>query len=95
MEAPETPIRAAAAETGAYTPRNRRRASDATIEGAGTLVVASCAYWLMGLDIVQHLVFVFPETLLIALAFMLLFGRYTGYRLSEIKRFKAIRNLRR
>jgi hypothetical protein len=36
MEAPETPIRAAAAETGAYTPRNRRRASDATI-GAGTV----------------------------------------------------------
>jgi hypothetical protein len=72
-----------------------RGAGDATIEGAGTLFVASCAYWLMGLDIVQHLVFVFPEILLIALAFMLLFGRYTGYRLSEIKRFKAIRGLRK
>jgi hypothetical protein len=72
-----------------------RGAGDATIEGAGTLFVASCAYWLMGLDIVQHLVFVFPETLLVALAFMLLFGRYTGYRLSEIKRFKAIRGLRK
>lgn len=72
-----------------------RGANDAIIEGVGTLVVASFAYWLMGLDIVRHLVFVFPETLLIILAFMLLFGRYTGYRLSEIRRFKAIRELRR
>jgi hypothetical protein len=72
-----------------------RGASDAITEGAGTLVVASCAYWLMGLDIVQHLVFVFPETLLVLLAFMLMFGRYTGYRLSEIKRFKAIKGLRK
>jgi len=72
-----------------------RGAGDAITEGAGTLVVASFAYWLMGLDIVRHLVFVFPETLLVALAFMLLFGRYTGYRLSEIKRFKAIKGLRK
>jgi hypothetical protein len=39
--------------------------------------------------LVQHLAFVFPELLLVVLAAMLLLGRYTGYRLSELVRFRS------
>ena len=67
-----------------------RGAGDAVKEGFGTLVVASLAYVLMGQENLEHLMFVFPELLLVLLAVMLLAGRYTGYRLSELFRFKAI-----
>ena len=67
-----------------------RGAGDAVKEGFGTLVVASLAYVLMGQENLEHLMFVFPELLLVLLALMLLAGRYTGYRLSELFRFKAI-----
>ncbi len=68
-----------------------RGAADAMIDGAGTLFVAAIAYWVMGLPTVRHVVFVFPEVLLILLAITLLIGRYTGYRLSEIRRFRALK----
>jgi hypothetical protein len=35
--------------------------------------------------------FVFPELLLVTLAATLLLGRYTGYRLTELARFRALR----
>jgi len=35
-------------------------------------------------------VFMFPELLLIVLAITLALGRYTGYRLTELKRFRAL-----
>lgn len=37
----------------------------------------------------QYLLFVFPELLLVVLAVILLLGRYTGYRLSELWRFRS------
>jgi len=46
----------------------------------------------MGLGWLEHLVFTFPEILLIILALVLLAGRYTGYRLLELGRFKALIN---
>jgi len=58
---------------------------------AGTLVVASLAYLVFTSDTVQHLVFVFPELLLLVLAAMLLTGRYTGFRLLELRRFRSLR----
>jgi hypothetical protein len=39
---------------------------------------------------VRHFVLVFPELLLVLLALTLLMGRYTGYRLTELMRFKAL-----
>jgi hypothetical protein len=45
----------------------------------------------MGLASVAHLIFVFPELLLLVVAAALLAGRYTGYRLLELRRFKALR----
>jgi hypothetical protein len=38
--------------------------------------------------LLTHLMFVFPELLLVVLAITLLLGRYTGYRLSELWRFR-------
>ena len=67
-----------------------RGAVEALQEGGGTLVIAALSYFVMSLDLVQHLVFVFPELLLVVLAATLLLGRYSGYRLLELLRFKPL-----
>jgi len=59
-------------------------------EGVGTLVVASLAYMVMTWAPLEHLVFVFPELLLVLLGATLLLGRYSGYRLLELFRFRAL-----
>ncbi|WP_372798756.1 inactive transglutaminase family protein [Litorivivens sp.] len=64
-------------------------AGDAMKEGAGSLFTAVLGYLLMTNDILVHMFFVFPELLLCMLAITLLFGRYTGYRLTELWRFRA------
>jgi len=69
-----------------------RGAWDAMVQGAGSLFSASIAYLVMTNDYAKHLVFVFPELLLIVIAMMLLMGRYRGYRLSELYRFKSLVN---
>lgn len=63
---------------------------DAVIQGLGSLAVAAMAFVAMSNTWLQHLVSLFPETLLILLAFTLLMGRYTGYRLSEYWRFRSV-----
>ena len=63
--------------------------SEAIQQGFGSLAVASLGYLVMSNDAMSHLIFVFPETLLIILAATLLLGRYTGYRLTELWRFRA------
>jgi hypothetical protein len=63
---------------------------DAMIEAAGTAVIASLAFYMMSRESIQHLVFVFPESLLIILGLTLLMGRYSGYRLSELIRFRRL-----
>ena len=67
-----------------------RGAGEAMRAGVGSMLVAVLAYLVMGMDWLEHLVFTFPELLLIVLAVVLLLGRYTGYRVSELKRFKAL-----
>jgi hypothetical protein len=67
-----------------------RGPADAIRGGVGSLVVAMLAYLGMGMKWLEHLIFVFPELLLIALAIVILLGRYTGYRLTELTRFKAL-----
>ena len=56
---------------------------------AGSLLVAVLAYLLMRISQVQYWAFYFPELLLILLAGILMIGRYTGYRISELIRFKT------
>ncbi len=67
-----------------------RGAADAMRAGFGSLIVAIAAYIGMGMPWLEHLIFTFPELLLLVLAIVLLAGRYTGYRLLEIDRFKAL-----
>jgi len=67
-----------------------RGAADAMRAGLGSLVVAIAAYIFMGLGWLEHLIFTFPELLLVILAAVVLVGRYTGYRLTELRRFKEL-----
>lgn len=63
--------------------------SEALQQGVGSLAVASLGFLVMSNDTFNHMIFVFPEILLIILAITLLLGRYTGYRLTELWRFRA------
>jgi hypothetical protein len=63
---------------------------EAIKQGLGSLLAASLAYLVMHNREVQHLFFVFPEMLLVLLAATLLLGRYSGYRLLELLRFKVL-----
>ena len=67
-----------------------RGATDAIRAGLGSLMIAIFAYIFMGMGWLEHLVFTFPELLLIILAIVVLAGRYTGYRLTELRRFRAL-----
>ena len=69
---------------------DERGASEALKSGVGSLVAATISYWAMSIEPLQYLVFAFPELLLILLAVILWFGQYRGYRLFELKRFKAL-----
>ena len=59
-------------------------------QGSGSLLVAVLAYLAMNSAIVQHVTFNFLGLQLVILAAVLLMGNYTGYRLSELKRFKPL-----
>lgn len=63
--------------------------AEALQQGIGSLAVAALGFLVMSNIILNHMIFVFPEMLLIILAFTLILGRYTGYRLVELWRFRA------
>ena len=59
-------------------------------QGGGSLFVAVCAYLSMSSFFVQHFTFNFLGLQLVLLALVLIMGNYTGFRLSELKRFKPL-----
>lgn len=63
---------------------------DVLIQGSGSLLVATLSYLLMKMPLISHLSFNFPELNLVIIAAILLMGQYTGYRLSELKRFRDL-----
>jgi hypothetical protein len=63
---------------------------DSVRQGISSLLVAALIYGVISNKHVAHLIFVFPELLLIVLAMTILLGRYTGYRLLEVKRFGVL-----
>ncbi|MBX7137257.1 MAG: UUP1 family membrane protein [Oligoflexia bacterium] len=65
-------------------------AASALRQALGTLLVASLTYLLIRISVLEHLVFVFPELLLVVLAVCILLGRYSGYRLLELPRFRSL-----
>lgn len=67
-----------------------RGASEALQQGMGSLLVAALGYLVMTNRFVEYFIFVFPEVLLILLAGTILLGRYSGYRLIELFRFRSL-----
>lgn len=60
------------------------------VQGGGSLLVAILAYLAMSNRLVAHLTFNFPELTLSLLGVILLLGKYTGYRLTELYRFRSV-----
>ncbi|MFC3606998.1 osmotic stress tolerance membrane protein RloB [Stutzerimonas tarimensis] len=66
-----------------------RGAGHAFKVAVGTLIAGSLAFLLMSVPELVYFVFTFPAVLLVLVGFMLAMGRYRGYRLTELFRFKA------
>jgi hypothetical protein len=58
--------------------------------GAGSAAVSIIAYGIISWEPLQLTFFVYPELLAAVAAVQVLLGRYTGYRLSELFRFRAV-----
>lgn len=58
--------------------------------GFSTLVTAMILYYFMNLHILRLYLFAFPELIIAMIGVLLLIGRYTGLRLTEIFRFKEL-----
>lgn len=57
---------------------------------AGTLAVGAACYFVLSWDEVGHMILVYPELHLITIALFILIGRYAGYRLVELWRFRDL-----
>jgi len=62
----------------------------AILQALGALVIASLCYLVMTQPAIEYLFFTFPELHLLVLAATLMIGRYSGYRLLELERFRAL-----
>lgn len=61
----------------------------------GSVFVSTVTYFIFSLNEVRAYMFAFPEILLVIMALLLVMGRYTGYRLMELLRFKEILKTRK
>ncbi|WP_417529568.1 inactive transglutaminase family protein [Marinobacter lipolyticus] len=66
-------------------------AHEVIVQGAGSLFVAVCAFLVMDAPLSRHLTFNFPELHFVVLGLILLMGQYTGYKLSELRRFTPMK----
>ncbi len=64
--------------------------ADALLDGIGSMAIAAIAYLVMGIDLFGWWAVVFPELLLVLLGLTIALGRYTGYRLTELVRFREL-----
>ncbi len=64
--------------------------AEATTQGIGSLFAATIAYVVMNIPYSQFLLVTYPELLLVLLAIALMCGRYTGYKLTELYRFRNL-----
>ncbi|MFC1720019.1 UUP1 family membrane protein [Pseudomonadota bacterium] len=67
-----------------------RGAATSIREGLGSLLMASLAFSVMSLDLLAYWVTVYPELNLVVLGVIVALGRYTGFRLTELKRFHQL-----
>ena len=59
-------------------------------EGVGSLIMAALSFLAMSIDVLAYWVTVFPEINLIVLGLIIALGRYTGFRLLELRRFRQL-----
>lgn len=62
----------------------------ALVTAGGSAIVSVITYSIISWEPLQFTFFVFPELILVVAALQLLIGRYTGYRLSELFRFRSL-----
>ena len=67
-----------------------RGAAESLLSGLGSIFAAALAFVVMNNKFLEHVFFVFPKLLLVLLAATLLLGRYAGYRITDLYRFKAL-----
>jgi hypothetical protein len=67
-----------------------RGAATSIREGFGSLMMAALAFLAMSMDILAYWVTVFPEINLIVLGIIVASGRYTGFRVTELFRFRQL-----
>jgi len=67
-----------------------RGAFTAIKEGTGSLMMAALAFVCMSNDLLAYWVTVYPEINLVLLGVIIAIGRYTGFRLTELRRFKQL-----
>ncbi|OEC84166.1 gonadoliberin III [Photobacterium damselae subsp. damselae] len=65
-------------------------AKEVFVQGGGSLLTAVLIYLAMTNPLIRHLTFNFIGLQLIIMAAILLLGTYTGYRISELRRFKPL-----
>ncbi len=65
-------------------------AANACREIAFSLIVAVVTYFIISSEYIRHIMFVFNEINLVILCLVMLLGTYTGYRLTELKRFRPL-----
>ncbi|MFQ5848798.1 MAG: UUP1 family membrane protein [Candidatus Methylomirabilales bacterium] len=65
---------------------------EALLTTTGTAMVATIAYGIIRWESLQLTFFIYPELISAVAAMQLLLGRYTGFRLSELIRFRAFRS---
>ncbi|WP_439134010.1 UUP1 family membrane protein [Pseudomaricurvus sp.] len=63
---------------------------DVMIECSGSLLTASLAFLLMSNTFVSDTVFLYPELLLVLLGVIISIGSYSGFRLSDLRRFAPL-----
>ncbi len=59
-------------------------------QGIFSLAVAALVYLVIANKYVEFYFFMFPELLLVVLAISIMLGRFTGYRISELYRFRSL-----
>jgi hypothetical protein len=67
-----------------------RGAATSIREGLGSLLMAAIAYSVISINVFAYWVTVFPEVNFIILGVIVALGRYTGFRLTELKRFRQM-----
>jgi hypothetical protein len=63
---------------------------EAIITAAGSTAISVVTYWIISWEPLQLTFFVYPELILAVAGLQTLLGRYTGYRLSELFRFRSM-----